>query len=246
MQNWFDQGGADYARYRPDYPETLARFLAEVAPDRRLAVDVGCGSGQFTRQLAEHFEAVVGADPSADQLAHAAAHPRVRYVQAPAEGLGLPAAGAGLIAAAQAAHWFDLPRFYTEARRIAAPGAALALVTYGVAQFEPDLEARFQVFYRDEIGPFWPPERQLVDEGYAGVDFPFRELPYPELAIERRWDLAGFLGYLSTWSAVRKAREAGREAVVAGFVEDWRRLWGDPARERPISWPIAMRLGVVD
>jgi SAM-dependent methyltransferase len=242
-QNWFDQGGANYARYRPDYPDALAKFLAQVAPDRRLAVDVGCGSGQFTRQLAQHFDAVVGADPRADQLAHAAAHEHVRYVEAPAERLGLPDACATLITAAQAAHWFDLPKFYSEVRRIAAPGAVLALVTYGVARFEPELEARFQRFYRDEIGPFWPPERKLVDEGYAGVDFPFAELPYPALVIERRWDLAGFLGYLSTWSAARKAREAGREDVVTAFVADWRALWGDPDRERPIIWPIAMRLG---
>jgi len=245
VQNWFDRGGEAYARYRPDYPDALAKFLAGIAPETRLALDVGCGSGQFTRQLAEHFAAVVGADPSADQLAHAAPHPRVRYVQGPAEQLDLPDKSASLITAAQAAHWFDLPRFYAEARRIAAPGGVLALVTYGVAGFEPALEARFQRFYRDEIGPFWPPERKLVDEGYASVDFPFRELAYPALKIERRWDLAGFLGYLSTWSAVRKAREAGREDVVAAFVEDWRALWGDPARRRPIVWPIAMRLGEI-
>src|SRR6202008_1439654 len=126
------------------------RFLAEVAPDRRLAVDVGCGSGQVTRQLATHFDAVIGVDPSTDQLAHAAAHGRVRYVEAPAERLGLPGACASLVTAAPAPHWFDLPEFYAEVRRIAAPGAVLALVTYGVARFEPELEARFQQFYRDE------------------------------------------------------------------------------------------------
>lgn len=244
-QNWFDQGGEAYARHRPDYPDALARFLAGVAPDARLAVDVGCGSGQFTRQLAAHFEAVVGADPSADQLAHAAPHARVRYVHAPAEALGLPDGCASLITAAQAAHWFDLPRFYAEARRIAAPGAVLALITYGEAEFEPELNGRFLAFHRGEIGPYWPPERKLVDEAYAGVDFPFRELAYPRLSIERRWDLAAFLGYLSTWSAVRRAREAGRQDIVAAFAEDMRALWGDPARERQIVWPIAMRLGEI-
>jgi len=242
-QNWFDQGGAAYARHRPDYPDALARFLAGTAPVLRLAVDVGCGGGQLTRQLADHFEAVVGADPSADQLAHAAPHPRVTYVCARAERLGLADASASLVTAAQAAHWFDLPRFYAEARRIAAPGAALALVTYGVAELEPELSERFRDFYRDEIGPFWPPERRLVDEGYAGIDFPFAELPYPPMAIERRWDLAGFLGYLATWSAVRRAREAGREALVAAFAADMRRLWGQPTHERSIRWPVHMRLG---
>ncbi|TAH41680.1 MAG: class I SAM-dependent methyltransferase, partial [Betaproteobacteria bacterium] len=70
-RNWFDQGGQAYARFRPEYPPQLAAFLASVAPDARLALDVGCGNGQLTRLLADHFAAVVGLDPSADQIAHA-------------------------------------------------------------------------------------------------------------------------------------------------------------------------------
>ena len=86
-QHWYAEGAADYARFRPSYPPELADCLAELAPARRLAVDVGCGSGQLTVQLARHFGAVVGVEPSADQVAHATAHPRVTYVCAPAEQL---------------------------------------------------------------------------------------------------------------------------------------------------------------
>ena len=243
--NWFDSGGGDYARYRPDYPGELARFLAEVAPNRRLAVDAGCGNGQFTRQLAEHFEAVIGVDPSADQIAHAAVDARIRYEVAPAEALPVADRSVDLITAAQAAHWFDLPRFYAEARRVAVPGAGIALVSYGVARLEPGLKERFLAFYHEEIGPYWPPERQLVDTGYAGVDFPFRELAAPEMAILRRWRAADFLGYVSTWSAVRRAREAGKEELLSAFARDMTRLWGDPVQARPIRWPIAMRLGII-
>ena len=85
--NWFEQNGAAYARYRPDYPPELAAFLAGLAPGRALAVDVGCGNGQFTCQLAQHFETVLGFDASADQLAHAVAHPGVRYTRAKADAL---------------------------------------------------------------------------------------------------------------------------------------------------------------
>ena len=70
-KNWFDQGGAAYARFRPEYPPELAAFFARVAPTPALAVDVGCGTGQLTTQLAEHFERTIGLDPSADQLANA-------------------------------------------------------------------------------------------------------------------------------------------------------------------------------
>ena len=77
-RNWFAQGGSAYAKFRPSYPAELATFLALVAPDKNLAVDVGCGTGQLTAQLASHFSQVVGLDPSADQLANAIQHPRVR------------------------------------------------------------------------------------------------------------------------------------------------------------------------
>ena len=109
---------------------------------------------------------------------------RKRAAQAHAESLPLPNDCANLVVAAQAAHWFELPRFYREVRRIARKPAALALVSYGAPRFEEsNLQDRFARFYEQEIGPFWPPERRLVDQGYATIDFPFPEFELPLLAI---------------------------------------------------------------
>lgn len=242
-RNWFDQGGSAYARFRPEYPPELAAFLASAAPDTRLAVDVGCGNGQLTQLLAPHFDAIVGLDPSADQIAHATPNACITYRCAPAERLPLADGSASLITAAQAAHWFDLPAFYQEVRRVGAPGAVLALASYGVLRLEPALDERFQAFYRDGIGPYWPPERKLVDSGYATLDFPFQELNAPALQIRLDWRLPEFLGYLSTWSAVRNAREAGREDVLLGFADEISAAWGDGDTRRAIVWPINMRIG---
>jgi SAM-dependent methyltransferase len=242
-RNWFDQGASAYARFRPEYPPELAAFLAAAAPDRRLAVDVGCGNGQLTRLLAPCFDQVVGIDPSADQIAHAQPAAHVAYRCAPAERIPLADGSASLVTAAQAAHWFDLPAFYGEVRRIGRPGTIVALVSYGVLELGPMLDARFQAFYRDEIGPFWPPQRQLVDTGYATIDFPFEELPQPAMAIHRQWPLPQLLGYLTTWSAVRSAREAGREGLLTAFADDIGAAWGDPGVPRPVRWPINMRIG---
>lgn len=244
-RNWFSSGGDAYARYRPTYPDALAAFLAEIAPRRMLAADVGCGNGQFTCQLAGHFDAVLGSDSSAAQIAHAVPHDRVRYAVAPAEtfGQGLAPGSVDLITAVQAAHWFDRPRFYDEARRVAAPGAVLALVSYGIPVFDATIDTRFQHFYREEIGRYWPPERALVESGYQGIDFPFAELDWPAMAIHRDWDLAAFLGYVSTWSAMRAAEDAGQGGLADRFAEDIAALWGDPATLRPVDWPITLRLG---
>lgn len=244
-KNWFDQGGTAYARFRPEYPPELAKFLATIAPTPQLAVDVGCGTGQLTAQLADHFDRVIGLDPSADQLANATAHARVEYRASPAEQLQVESGSASLITAAQAAHWFDLPRFYGEVRRIASRDAIVSLLSYGVLKLDGELDARFQRFYREDVGRFWPPERRLVDSGYATIDFPFDEHVPPPLAIRKDWNLDEMLGYISTWSAIRGAREAGQEGLLHRFAGEFGELWGDPATRREVRWPINMRLGTV-
>lgn len=242
-RNWFADGGEGYARFRPDYPPELAGHLAGLCGRRSLAVDVGCGNGQLTTLLAAHFEAVAGVDPSADQLANARIADRVRYLESPAERLPLPAGTADLVTAAQAAHWFDLPAFYREVRRVAAPGAVLALITYDIPRLGPPLDERFLRFYRVETDAFWSPERSLVDSGYAGLDFPFDELAPPRLEIRKQWTLAQFLGYIATWSAVRKAQAAGQQGILEAFAADLAALWKDAGQRRTITWPIRMRIG---
>lgn len=247
-RNWFDGGGSAYARFRPGYPAELTGFLADIAPDRQMAVDVGCGSGQLTRQLAGLFRHTVGIDPSHDQLASTGegnkSHDGLSYACAPAEALPLPDCCASLITAAQAAHWFDLPAFYTEARRIARQGAVIALVSYGLPRLsDPTLQEMFDRFHDHDIGRFWPPERRLVVGGYAAMDFPFTEIEPPAMEIRLDWNLQAFLGYVSTWSAVRAAAEAGQTEILTAFAARIAALWGAPDRSEAISWPIRMRLG---
>ena len=244
-ENWFARGGQSYARFRPDYPEKLAQYLAEIAPARHCAVDVGCGNGQLTVQLAANFDEVIGLDPSADQIASATAHPRVRYVCAPAENIPLPTRSASLLTAAQAAHWFDLPAFYAQARQIATDGASIALISYGVLQLPAELQDRFNRFYHDEVGPYWPRERKQVDDGYRDLGFPFTERETPELKIQRTWELSDFLGYVSTWSAVKRLNTAGAGEILTHFTQDISQLWGDPTRKCQVSWPINMRVGTL-
>lgn len=242
--NWFDQGGASYLLYRPGYPDDLAAVLAALAPDRRLAVDVGCGNGQFTRHLADHFETVVGVDPSADQIAHAAPDPRIVYRCGPAEALPVADGSASLITAAQAAHWFDLPAFYGEARRVASSGAVIALVSYGVVRLDPGpINDRLALFHDEDIGPYWPPERHMVENGYADMDFPFAPILVPPMAIHREWSARQLLGYVGTWSAVGRARDAGQAQRLADFAAELTALWGDPDQTRAILWPISVRVG---
>lgn len=59
----------------------MLKYLQKERP-HVLAVDLGCGTGQITRQLAPHFQEVVGFDISEAQLEEArvvAGYPNIAY-----------------------------------------------------------------------------------------------------------------------------------------------------------------------
>lgn len=245
-RNWFESGGGNYAKFRPTYPAELATYLADLAEGDDVVIDVGCGNGQLTTLLAEHFASVLGQDPSDEQIESAVRVPGVTYSVAPAEKIAAGDGVADVITAAQAAHWFDLPAFYDEVRRVAKPGALLALISYGTPfTSEEKLTKRFDEFYWNEIGPYWPPERRLVDEGYRTIDFPFKEIAQRPMAIEKDLTLDEFLGYISTWSAVKAVKEAERTDILTTFEESFAGLWGDSSTTVRITWPINIRMGIV-
>jgi SAM-dependent methyltransferase len=245
FKDHFSDRSAAYAQHRPGYPPALALWLAEQAPSRGLALDCGCGSGQFSTLLAEAFERVVALDASPQQVANASPHPRVEYRVATGEDTGLPAASVDLLSVAQAAHWFDLDAFYAEARRVLRPGGVIALITYNIIEIDGDVGALMRRFYHDVVGPFWPPERRHVESGYRELPFPFDETPAPALAMTARWGLDDLLGYVDTWSAVRAAEKTlGREPWER-LAAELRTIWGPPAERREIRWPLSLRVGRV-
>jgi len=245
FKDHFSTRSADYARFRPVYPPALARYLAEVPGRRDLALDCGCGAGQLSTLLADGFARVIATDASAQQVANAKPHPRVEYRQAPAEASGLDDASVDLVTVAQAAHWFDLERFYAEVRRVARPGGAIALVTYGITEIDGAAGGVLSGFYHDVLDPHWPPERRLVEAGYRTLPFPFDEQAASPFAMEASWALADMLGYVDTWSAVRNAEKALGRAPYDRFADDLRAAWGDPDTRKAIRWPISLRVGRV-
>ena len=232
----FSRVATDYASYRPRYPEDLFIWLAGLPARRELAWDCAAGSGQATVGLLPHFLRIVATDASAALLASAPADSRIEYRVAPAE--------ADLITVAQAAHWFNLPAFYREADRVLAPGGALALWTYGVYHLEePALDRLLQHFYADIVGPYWPPERRLVESGYRTMAFPFEEITPPAFAMTADWRLPELLGYLRTWSATTRCREATGRDPVEALAPEVEALWGPVDAARRVTWPLALRVG---
>ncbi|MBV8225764.1 MAG: methyltransferase domain-containing protein [Verrucomicrobia bacterium] len=164
---------------------------------------------------------------------------------APAETSGLGDQAADLIVAAQAAHWFDLPAFYREVRRVGRPGSVIALVSYGIVKVDEQLDSIIGRFYWDVIGPYWPPERKHVENGYRSLDFPFTEIQAPDMAMNASWTLPDFIGYVNTWSAVAAMERAIGPDPCERFSHDLGEAWGPAEERRTIRWPLSLRVGFV-
>jgi len=242
FKDHFSRQAPAYGRHRPGYPQELIEYVARRAPGHALAVDCATGNGQAAVALASHFDAVLAVDGSRSQLASARPHPRVHYAAALAERLPLGAHSASLIAAAQAAHWFDFDRFYAECRRVLVPGGVIAAWSYEKFRVDAQVDAVVDRFYTEVIGRDWPPERAYVEQGYRTLPFPWTEEPAPRFELVTEWDLEQVMGYLETWSAVQRYRERTGSDPLPALRPCLAGCWGAGATRR-LHWPIHLRVG---
>ena len=88
----FGNAAQAYARGRPDYPGELATWLRENMDlqSGRTAIDLGAGTGKFTRLLIRTGSKVIAVEPVAAMRAELAASlPGVQAVAGTAESMGL-------------------------------------------------------------------------------------------------------------------------------------------------------------
>jgi SAM-dependent methyltransferase len=242
FKDLFSRQAADYARFRPVYPPALFDWLAAQAPGQSLAVDLGCGNGQASAELAQRFDQVLGVDPSQAQLDRAAPGSNIRYVCAPAEATTLAGGEAGLVSVAQAFHWFKRPAVFAEMRRLLKPGGVVAVWCYAINRIKPEVDAAVHRLYFDHLDRYWEPERKLVESGYRDVEFPadWRELTPPEFSMQSTWTLEQLVGYLGTWSPLKRFREERGFDPLQEVLPGLERAWGSEAK-RSVDWPLSLR-----
>jgi ubiquinone/menaquinone biosynthesis C-methylase UbiE len=124
----------NYVRYRPGYPPEvldLLRTECELQPSHLIA-DIASGTGVFTRLLLENGNSVFAVEPNTE-MREAGVHELESYdrlvsVAGTAEETTLRSASVDFVTAAQAAHWFDLPRARAEFARILKPEGWCVLI----------------------------------------------------------------------------------------------------------------------
>jgi SAM-dependent methyltransferase len=242
FKDHFSKQAVGYAKFRPRYPQKLFDYLGSIAPNHQLAWDCGTGNGQAAVGLASVFERVIATDASEKQIANAQSHEIVEYRVAPAENSGIGSETIDLIMVAQALHWFDLDRFYLEARRVLKPEGVLAASAYNLLHIEPAIDQIVNRYYYEVVGPFWPPERKLVEE-FADIPFPFHKIDPPKFEMTADWNLNHLVGYIQTWSSTQRFVAATGSDPLGQISDELHRAWGDSRQTRIVAWPLILRAG---
>jgi hypothetical protein len=147
-----------------------------------------------------------------------------------------------LITVAQALHWFDIPAFCEEANRVLRRGGILAVWTYNLLDVQAEINRLVNHLYEAILGDYWPLERTLVENGYAQINFPFEELDHRDFQMIANWDLSQLLGYLRTWSALRRYRKTHGADPIETLLPALSDAWGKAEAVRLIHWPLSLRI----
>ena len=125
--NSFGPAARTYEETRPGYPEEAVEWL--VPSGARRVLDIGAGTGKFTRLLRAEGREVIAVDPSAQMLE--VLREKVDGVETllgTAESLPLPDESVDAVTVAQAWHWVDGDRGVREIARVLKPGGVLGLI----------------------------------------------------------------------------------------------------------------------
>ena len=230
--------------------QTIINHHTSTSGQFDVLLDVGCGPGTAARGLAPQFSHVIGVDPSEGMINTArslvvvtSTSEPVRFEVSTAEDLGgnlsppIQDSSVDLITASNAAHWFDMSRFWPSAARVLKPGGSVALWTSGEICADPSMPnaAAIQVamdqLEEQHLKPYFVPGNLLARNRYVDLPLPWNLAPpVPDFDkstfFRKDWDVAEtffasqpevdldtFEKMMGTGSATTRWRQAHPDAV---------------------------------
>ena len=123
------------------------------------------------------------------------------------------------------------------------PRGVLAASAYNLLRIEPAIDAIVDRYYHEVVGPFWPPERKLVEK-FGDLPFPFHKIEPPKIEMITHWALDHLIGCLQTWSSTQRFIAARGSDPVEQIIDQLRGAWGNAQQMRMVVWPLTLRVGV--
>ncbi|KAG8953956.1 hypothetical protein FRC04_000940 [Tulasnella sp. 424] len=191
----FSNSSFDAARYaasRPTYPPVLLNTVLHYhlrgksdEEGKSKALDLGCGTGQATQLLPNHFTSVIGSDPSNVMIEQAKRQniaSNLTFIVSKAEDIAakVDPASIDLVVAGEAAHWFDHKQLWPILGRILKPGGTVAYWGYARTRItgHPELTPLINEYCVGDsgLGPYWQgPGHGICHNLYRDISFPASE-----------------------------------------------------------------------
>jgi ubiquinone/menaquinone biosynthesis C-methylase UbiE len=201
-QQGYAKEAASYERGRPEYPQALRDWLAStlaLGPGRTV-VDVGAGTGKFSRLLLATGANTIGVEPVDEMRAQLSKLQGIEALAGTAQSLPLPDASTDAIVCAQSFHWFAGTPALDEFARVLRPGGHLGLI-WNVRDESVDWVARITEiitpyegdaprFYKgDWRKPFPHPRFNALEES----SFPHEHVGPPHVVVIERFMSVSFI-----------------------------------------------------
>lgn len=181
--------------YHPSVYESIITHHTANGGKLDSLLDVGCGPGLATRDLAAYFHHATGIDPgesmievaqSMDIKTSTSEHVAFKLTSAE-EMAGIEDNSIDVITAANAAHWFDMPAFWKRAAQVLRPGGSVALWTSGEMVAHSDtpnyvkINEAFKKWQKDYLEAYYGVGNFLVRDQYRGLGMPWDADPPVEV-----------------------------------------------------------------
>lgn len=233
----FQSGATTYANGRPGYADDAVDWLKTdlELTSGSVALELGAGTGKFTRRLLATGADIIAVEPVAAMRAElAAACPTVRVVEAGAETLPFEPAAVDVVVCAQSFHWFANKTALAEIRRVLKPGGRLGLIWNVRDERVPWVEALTEIMrpYEGDAPRYhdahWKP--LFPADGFSALEarhFAYQHTGTPDQVIVNRVLSTSFIAALP----------ADEQARVVARVRDVIAASPDLAGRDEVSYP---------
>ena len=205
----FGKLSAAYDAARREFPsETIAYVVEQLPAAHSFVLDLACGTGISTRQLAANGIRVIGCDIDPRMVGYASGRggAGLGYVIGRAEAIPFREGTFDAVACFRAYHWFDAARAVPEMMRVLRPGGLVVISnmkgTDGLYDEYRKLVAQFVSGALPDHRPTYDPKRDLTSHGLRLID----EHVEREYETSTVLDLFTQLQSISVWNLIPEGR----------------------------------------
>ncbi|KAM9991287.1 hypothetical protein ACTFIZ_004692 [Dictyostelium cf. discoideum] len=201
----FGSVSESYKNFRTTYNDELYSIIDSYCDEKRdLAIDIGAGSGQATVKLAKYFKKVIGKK----SIKICRKGRQCEYRLSAAEKIDLPTGSVDLITVATAVHWFNLPVFYEESKRLLRENGSLIIWCYNLFEIKND---ESQKIFEN------PHQTKHIQNGYADIKPTFDNTIRKNITVETLMPIDSLIGMISSLSSYLAYIKEGNKDVLPDF-----------------------------